>query len=459
MPREMKNMLKFLNGMLIMFFLIVFSSCETEPWMPLFNPDNLDNFTQLGGEAIYELEDGVIIGTTVANTPNSFLATHKQYGDFILKFSVMVDTLLNSGVQIRSHAYLNGRVHGYQVEIDPTPRGHSGGIYDEARRAWLQDMGDNEAGRNAFKNGAWNHYRVEAIGNSIKTWINGVMCANLMDAVDNSGFIAFQVHGINADENPAAVGVKVRWKDIGIITEELEKYRYKGEDPIPVKVVSLTNQLTEAEKEQGWELLFDGKSMDKWRGAHKEKFPEKGWKVEDGNLALYAESGGESSEAGDIVTREKFSDFELSLEFKLTPGANSGIKYFVTENEETTGSAIGLEYQLLDDERHADAKAGRGGNRTAASLYDLIPAGEKRIREPGMWNMARIVSKDNKVEHYLNGSKEVEFVRGSEAFRDLVAISKYKKWENFGEAEEGHILLQEHGNNVFFRNIKVRRLD
>ncbi|MCK5465782.1 MAG: DUF1080 domain-containing protein [Bacteroidales bacterium] len=455
----MKITLKILNGILIMLFVFAFSSCETEPWTPLFNPDNLDDFTQLGGEAIYELENGVIIGTTVANTPNSFLATNKQYGDFILKYSIMVDTLLNSGVQIRSNAYLNGRVHGYQVEIDPSLRGYSGGIYDEARRAWLHDLGDNEAGRNAFKNGEWNHYRVEAIGNSIKTWINGIMCANLVDAIDDRGFIAFQVHGINAAENPATVGVQVKWKDIGIITEDLETYRSKGEDPIPAKVFSLTNQLTETEKGDGWEMLFDGSSTEKWRGAHKETFPEKGWKAEDGILALYAESGGESAEAGDIVTREQFSDFEFCLEFKLTPGANSGIKYFVTENEESTGSAIGLEYQLLDDERHGDAKAGRDGNRTTASLYDLIPAGEKRIREPGMWNMVRIVSKDRKVEHFLNGSKQVEFVRGSPAFRDLVAISKYKKWENFGEAEAGHILLQEHGNNVSFRNIKIRRLD
>ncbi len=455
----MKKTLKFLNGMLILLFIIAFSSCETEPWTPLFNPDNLDDFTQLGGEAIYELENGVIIGTTVANTPNSFLATNKQYGDFILKYSIMVDTLLNSGVQIRSNAYLNGRVHGYQVEIDPSRRAYSGGIYDEARRAWLHDLADNEAGRKAFNNGEWNHYRVEAIGNSIKTWINGVMCANLVDAVDDIGFIAFQVHSVNVEENPARLGVQIKWKDIGIITEDLETYRFRGEDPIPAKVFSLTNQLTDAEKADGWEMLFDGKSTEKWRGAHKETFPEKGWTVEDGILTVYAESGGESTEAGDIVTREQFSDFELCLEFKLTPGANSGIKYFVTENEETSGSAIGLEYQLLDDDRNEDAKAGREGNRTVSSLYDLIPAGDKRVREPGMWNMARIVSKDQKVEHYLNGSKQVEFVRGSKEFRDLVAISKYKNWENFGEAEAGHVLLQEHGNDVSFRNIKIRRLD
>jgi hypothetical protein len=280
-----------------------------------------------------------------------------------------------------------------------------------------------------------------------------------VDVADDIGFIAFQVHAVNAAENPATVGVQVKWKDIGIMTENLGTYCFRGEDPIPQKVISLTNQLTEAEKADGWELLFDGKTMEKWRGAHRETFPEEGWTVEDGILALHAESGGESAQAGDIVTREKFSDFELSLEFKLTPGANSGIKYFVTENEKTTGSAIGLEYQLLDDERHPDAKAGRDGNRTLASLYDLIPAREKRVREPGLWNMAKIVSKDRKVEHYLNGSKQLEYVRGSEEFRDLVADSKYKIWENFGEAEAGHILLQEHGNDVYFRNIKIRRLE
>jgi hypothetical protein len=224
-------------------------------------------------------------------------------------------------------------------------------------------------------------------------------------------------------------------------------------------VFSLTNQLTEAERAEGWELLFDGKSMEKWRGVHKETFPDEGWMVEDGVLALHAESGGESTEAGDIVTREQFSDFELYLEFKLTPGANSGIKYFVTEKEKTSGSAIGLEYQLLDDARHRDAGAGRDGNRTVASLYDLIPAGDKRIREPGMWNMAKIISRDKKVEHYLNGSMQVAYVRGSAAYRELVANSKYRRWENFGEAEAGRILLQEHGNDVFFRNIKIRRLE
>jgi hypothetical protein len=430
------------------------------PWKPLFNGTDFSQFEQLGGKALYRIEDGMIIGTTVANTENSFMATREQYGDFILEFKVMVDTALNSGVQIRSHAYLNGRTHGYQVEIDPSPRAYSGGIYDEARRGWLNNLSENEAGRNAFRNHKWNQYRIEAIGNSIKTFINGVMCANLVDDYDASGFIAFQVHSINLDRKPWSEGIEVKWKDIRIMTEQLETYSFRGEDPVPVTEGCLTNRLTDAEKEAGWELLFDGVSMEKWRGAHKEDFPVHGWKVIDGILELRAEGGGESRRAGDILTRGEFSDFEFSLDFKLTPGANSGIKYFVTEKEKSTGSAIGLEYQLLDDALHADASQGRTGNRTLASLYDLIPAKEnKRVRAPGQWNMARIVSDGDLVEHYLNDAKVLDYRRGSKEYRDLVSISKYKVWENFGEAESGHILLQEHGNNISFKNIKVRRLD
>ena len=221
------------------------------------------------------------------------------------------------------------------------------------------------------------------------------------------------------------------------------------------------NRLTEEEKQAGWELLFDGQSTKHWRGAHQSSFPSQGWVIEEGMLIVQPSDGAESQNGGDIVTNEEYGDFEFQLDFKLTEGANSGIKYFVTEAYGSEKSAIGLEYQLLDDERHPDAKLGNnGGNtRTLASLYDLKAAPSNKPDRPiGEWNTARVVVKGDQVTHYLNGEKVLEYVRGDQEYNQLVEASKYKDWENFGLADQGHILLQDHGNQVFFKNIKIRDL-
>ena len=221
------------------------------------------------------------------------------------------------------------------------------------------------------------------------------------------------------------------------------------------------NTLTAQEKQDGWELLFDGTSTDHWRGAHQENFPQQGWAVEDGMLIVQASGGAESQNGGDIVTKDEYSDFEFQVDFKLTEGANSGIKYFVTEAYNAQGSAIGLEYQLLDDDRHPDAKKGNngGGTRTLASLYDLKAAPDDKPLNPvGEWNTARVMVQGGQVAHYLNGEKVLEYERGSDEYNQLVQASKYKDWENFGMADSGHILLQDHGDNVYFKNIKMRNL-
>ena len=225
--------------------------------------------------------------------------------------------------------------------------------------------------------------------------------------------------------------------------------------------VQKANSLTENEKKEGWKLLWDGETTDGWRGARLDDFPKQGWELKDGILTVLASGGAESAAGGDIVTETSYEDFELLVDFKITKGANSGIKYYVdTDINKGPGSSIGLEYQILDDANHPDAKLGNHtGSRTVSSLYDLIQADlDKPINPVGGWNTARIVSKNNHVEHWLNGTKVLEYERGSENFRKLVSESKYAKWDNFGELEKGRILLQDHGNRVSFKNIKIKEL-
>lgn len=203
-----------------LFFLFI--SCllfSQEGWTNLLGKNKVNNFQQLNGEADFKIKRKKIIGISKLNTPNSFLATKKIYGDFILEFEVKIDTGLNSGVQIRSESkpeYMDGRVHGYQVEIETSPRKWAGGIYEEAQRGWLYPLTNNPKGQAAWVNGKWNHYRIEAIGHELKTWVNGVPCTNLLDNMTAEGFIAFQVHSIGKKEQE---GKKVKWRKIKIKTE------------------------------------------------------------------------------------------------------------------------------------------------------------------------------------------------------------------------------------------------
>ena len=432
------------------------SKKDKAPWINLFDSKTLTGWEQKGGAALYEVREGVIVGTTVNNTPNSFLTTEKAFDDFILELEFKVDPTMNSGIQIRSNSYdyyLNGRVHGYQIEIDPSERAWSAGIYDEGRRGWLHPLTDeNSIAKNAFKQNKWNHYRIEALGDTLKTWINGIPAAHLIDDQTSMGFIGLQVHSIHAAQT---AGMEVAWRNIRILTQNLQKYAQNS----PLPALTKKNSLTSNELEEGWTLLWDGKTTEGWVGASLKEFPNKGWIIEDGELTVLSSGGKESAAGGDIVTLQKYGDFELMLDFKLTQGANSGIKYYVdTTINKGIGSAIGLEYQILDDERHPDAKEGNHeGSRTLASLYDLVQADTNKPTKPiGEWNTAHIISKNNQVVHYLNGAKVLTYDRKSEAYRKLVATSKYVKWSNFGELDLGHILLQDHGDRVSFKNIKIK---
>lgn len=435
---------------------------QKEGWTSLFDGKTLNGWKRLAGTAEYTVENGAIVGVGVAGSGNSFLVTEKEFGDFVLEMDVKIDdTSSNSGIQLRSHFDPaghggNGLVYGYQFEIDPSSRRWTGGIYDEGRRGWLYPVSLNHSVQSAFKVGQWNHIRVECINSVIRTWVDGLATACVVDTVDKQGLIGLQVHAIST---PDQAGKKVYFKNIRIRTTDF----HPGFFPPGVFVVNnVPNTLTEYEEKSGWHLLFNGTNTKGWIGAYQKTFPEHGWKIDTGVLTVLAGKGEMSTNGGDIVTTAQYKAFDLSFEFRLTPGANSGVKYFVTLKEEHTANAgIGLEYQLLDDSLHPDAKLGRDGDRTLSSLYDLIPANkQKRFLHPiGEWNTGRIiVYPDNHVEHYLNGVKVLEYGRGSADFKALVAISKYKVYPNFGEAPEGHILLQDHGNEVSFRSIKIREL-
>jgi hypothetical protein len=425
-------------------------------WQSLFNGKDLSGWKQLNGKATYEVKDGAIVGTSAMDTPNSFLTTEKDYGDFILECELKVDNKLNSGIQIRSLSkpdYMNGRVHGYQVEIDPSDRAYSGGIYDEARRGWLYPLDINPAGKKAFKKDQWNKYRIEAIGNTIRTFVNDVPVAHLVDDMTLSGFICLQVHSIGKDQSKD--GTQVSWKNIRIKTTNL-----KPSPANDIRIVNMIpNSITDTEKKAGWKQLYDGKTVDQWRAYGGTEFPTKRWSYNDGTITISKSDGSETG--NDIVTKQLYGPvFEFQFEFKLTEGANSGVKYFVDQKFNSKGkSGIGCEFQVLDDAKHPDAKMGKGGNRTIASFYDVI-ASEKpanAVKKIGEWNQGRIVvQKDGTVQHFLNNYKVVEYVRGSQAFKDLVAGSKFKDFDGFGLSEKGYLLLQDHGDNVSFRSLKIK---
>jgi len=449
-------------------------------WVNLFNGKNLDGWTEHSGQARYTVGDGVLTGESVAGSGNSFLCTTQTFENFELELEYKCDALLNSGVQIRSEVFPDAttniiggkeikfaadRVHGYQCEIDmDTARGRmwSGGIYDEARRGWLfpadgekgqQGLAFSEQGRKVSKPGEWNQLRIVADGPSIKTWLNGEPRAEIHDRLTPRGLIGLQVHGVG--NATGKVGLKVSFRNIRL-------REIKTED----------NTLTDEEKADGWKLLWDGRTTDGWRSPKSDAFPEKSWRIADGVLTVdpdLTNGEAEAQSGGDIITRERYSNFELVADFKTSYSCNSGIKIFVQPNispvdpktgvPAAVGSAIGLEYQILDDDHHPDAKLGRDGDRRLGALYDLFPCDPARPVNPvGEWNHARIVSRGHHVEHWLNGKKILEYDRGSAAFRAAVAQSKFKNIPDFGEWADGHILLQEHGSEVSFRNLKIREL-
>jgi hypothetical protein len=244
--------------------------------------------------------------------------------------------------------------------------------------------------------------------------------------------------------------------------------------PMPQPVATMSDaaggapdRLTDAERAPGWTLLFDGTSLHGWRGLGSSSAPTAQWVVENGAIRKIAsgkipvQADGQPLAGGDLMSEGTYRDFELSWEWKVTPGANSGVKYNVSEERsmalEPTHAAKGFEYQMLDDDRHADGKL---PTHRSGALYDLIAPNEKKqLRPVGEWNSSRIVLIGNHGEHWLNGAQVVSYDLGTARMDSALTESKFRSWPWFADRRAGHIVLQDHGDEVWFRNIRIRVLD
>ncbi len=446
--------------MLISVLLSVPCKAQENNWQTIFNGKDLDGWQQLNGKHIWEVNNGMIVGTTVPGEPNGFLCTNKEYGDFVLELDVSIDTLMNnSGIQFRTLSYPdynNGRVHGYQMEVDPKPQQWSGAIYEEGgNRGWIYPGEQlSPAAKKAFKRDQksgfqWNKYRIECIGTTIRTWINGIPAAHLIDGRFLRGYIGLQLHANQA--NDPAGSYKVRFRNIRLQTGDLKISPLDNAFVVNL----LPNNLSSQEEKNDYSLLWDGKSTRGWSGPNKSEFPKNVWSIKDGEMSVLKPDGTESAGGSYIITEKQYGPFELKFDFKLSEGANSGVKYFVNESEGNRSTALSsLEYQIVDD-----SASGVTGNRTLGSLADILASKKtsaiaKRI---GEWNQAFIkMLPDKQVEYWLNGNKILEYKLGSAEYKDLMSKSKYKDLPNFGMSFKGHILLENNGSSVSYRSMKIK---
>jgi hypothetical protein len=226
------------------------------------------------------------------------------------------------------------------------------------------------------------------------------------------------------------------------------------------------NALTAAERAAGWRLLFDGETFKGWKGIGYDSVPTAHWKIANGAIEKIASGkvakmpDGQPANGGDLMTVDTFGDFELSFQWKVTPGANSGLKYNVSEEfslkNASNHAALGFEYQVLDDSLSEDNKL---ATHRAGALYDLFPPNDqKRLKPVGQWNSSRLVFRGNHGEHWLNGAKVVEFDLGTARMDSALAASKYRSIKGFAERRKGHIILQDHGDETYYRAIKIREV-
>ncbi len=344
-----------------------------EGFQPLWNGKDLSGWKKVGGGATYRIEDGCIVGE-VGPGPNTFLRTEKTYGDFILKLEARLDVPGNSGIQLRSHQRDGeGRVFGYQCEIDPSERAWTGGIYDEGRRGWLFPLSADESARKAYKAGEWNEFTLQAVGPQIRTWVNGVPCANLVDTADLEGFIALQVHSGKAG--------RIRWRNVRL------------------------KDLGRSE----WKPLWDGKSLNGW-----EKIGGGDWKIVDGTLHGTAPKS--EPRHGHLITKEQHGDFAVRVKYLAKQG-NSGL-YFRTEKRNDMVGVAGFQAEI-DPENDAGGLYETSGR---AWVVQPKPEDVKKWYKPGVWNEMSVVALGRRIVVHVNGHKTAELLDDPGRARGHIAL-------------------------------------
>ncbi|HMJ70116.1 MAG TPA: DUF1080 domain-containing protein [Cyclobacteriaceae bacterium] len=389
-------------------------------WQSLFNGKDITGWEMLNAPHRVEVKDGVLVGTTIPGQDNGFLCTTEQYGDFVLELEVKTDLLLdNTGIQFRSLSSpedRNGRIHGYQVQLENRPPHLSqwtGSIYDEAGRGFLSIIEDDPVRQKAYKQNQWNKVRIEAIGTTSRVWINNIPTAHVIDDKIMKGIICLQIHGGSHAAERGEQSIYAR--NIRIQTTDLKPAPYDG---IPVANY-IPNTISAQEKYQGFELLFDGTTAKNWRGVSQEA-PAAGWKIDNGIITVSSEE--ETSPVA--MTSKKYGPFELKFEFKVEGKEGKegipGIEYFFDGQPAAKRSALYGRF-AIDNARHR-AKVNR----------DIW-------RE---WNQGVIKAfPDNHVEYWMNGYKILDYQRTSD------------------QPKEGNILIDAYkGNAVSYRSIKIRQL-
>ena len=420
-------------------------------WEILFDGTSIEHFRGYQKDAFpsqsWKVEAGQL--RTIEGAERIDLVSRRQYDDFELVFEWKVTPGGNSGVMYRVSEAFDRPWHTgpeYQVLDDSRHRDGQSPLTSAGSFYALVSA----VGKSLKPVGEYNQSRIVARGPNIEHWLNGekVVALELGShavseligkskfsdkprfAKETRGHLCFQHHH---DE--------VWFRNIQVRSLEESKSFVRAKKP---------NRLTKVNREQGWRNLFSGKTVGRWRGFLKESFPDQGWVVEDGTLKHVSHGGG-----GDIVTKAQYEQFDFRFEWRVAPAANSGVKYFILEKKR--GKTIGHEYQVIDDDKHPDALVGT--NRQTAAFYDCLSPSNRVLQPVGQFNQSRILVHGQDVEHWLNGVMVLRYELGSPEVLAAVAASKFKNVAEFGVRHRGRILLQDHHDEVAYRNLFIKRLD